>query len=142
MNSRFILIASAFSPLIGHAEQMPWETSGYKAQEFKATSSYLGGIPMEDLVLFGTISKPGAPAEALIQIRGARVLRVQVGMRIGLNEGVVKEFSEGSLTVQERLPVCGGSEFYTRATKLNLNQPLPSGTTVAYTVSGGVNVCE
>jgi Tfp pilus assembly protein PilP len=82
------------------------------------------------------------PARALIQIRGAKVLPVQAGMNIGLNQGVVKEISEDSLILEEQLPVCGKVGFYSRTTVMSVDKALPAGTTVVFTVKNGRNECQ
>lgn len=142
MKHHIVLLVVVMSSSLSYAEQMPWETDEYKAREFEATSSYLAGIRVEELLLVGTISNPGVPARALIQIRGAKVLPVQAGMKIGLNQGVVKEISEDSLTIEERLPVCEKVGFYSRTTVMSVNKALPAGTTVVFTVNDGRNECQ
>jgi len=145
----FFLIVSPVT-----AERMPWETDEYFENQRKAREEHLSKFPLEMMLFIGAPSSPDAAPYAWVRlgdeiefpldprVKISSTFEVPLGMKIGLNNGVVKDINPHFVAIEERIPVCGESGFTTRTTLLRINQPLPEGTTVDYEVIDGRNACK
>lgn len=147
-----LIFAFTASPAI--SEPMPWETEEYFESRRQAQQDHLSKFPLEMMLFIVAPSKPDEPPFGWIRLgeliefpldprlKISSTFKVSPGMKIGQNEGVIKEITSQGIVIEEKLPVCGESGSTSRTTLLKLNEPLPAGTTVKYAVIDGKNECE
>lgn len=72
--------------------------------DFTRPKEYLERFTLDSLAMVGTITKPGAALEALVEDPTGAVNRIKVGNYMGKNFGRVIEVTEASVSVIEIVP--------------------------------------
>ncbi|WP_223425761.1 hypothetical protein [Alcanivorax limicola] len=99
-----------------NSEPMPWETEEYFESKRKAQQEHLSKFPIEMMLFLAVGSKPDksltgwirlgeehpSPLDPRVNI--ASVFNVSSGMKIGLNEGIIKDVFDYGIVIEENSP--------------------------------------
>ena len=94
---------SPFRPPTGQEELELLERRAVEP-DFTRPKEYLERFTLDSLTMVGTITKPGAPLEALLRDPTGAVNRVKTGNYMGKNFGRVVEVTDASVSVIEIVP--------------------------------------
>ena len=94
---------SPFRPPSGQEELELLERRSVEP-DFTRPKEYLERFTLDSLTMVGTITKPGAPLEALLRDPTGAVNRVKTGNYMGKNFGRVVEVTDSSVSVIEIVP--------------------------------------
>jgi Tfp pilus assembly protein PilP len=140
-NSTLLLLLCS-SPI--YAELMPWETPSHKDKIRNQNSAILSSLPIEELSFTGTIFNDTAPTEvfALVTTPQGHTLKIDIGTKIGMNQGVLTEIGSATVSIMERIPNCGTATMKPRSMKISVPGTAPKGTTIRYQSNERIYICE
>lgn len=99
----------------------PGSFDPFRAWSSRVAENGLARIPLEQLEMVGSLSRDGRH-QALLR-SGRRVYRVEVGARLGRDDGVVVAIDTAQVTVRERIYISGGWQARHRYLALGKSAP-------------------
>lgn len=123
---------------------MPWETLSYKEEERNQNSAILSSLPIEALSFTGIIKNGATPTKvfALVTTPQGRTLKIDVGTKVGMNQGVLTDIGNATISIMEHIPNCGTATMRPRTLNIPVPGRAPKATTIRYQNNGEINACE